>query len=148
MLSPAVGPADALGDRASIKQVTSSTDWRFNYLPQPALPGFQDKATQDSLFQWGLRDNMYCAKFTFDAHLPEWEVDQFVQDFFACPQVCASLKVLNGSGAWGKMQPTPGALDATEQRVVVQRMAHTVTSLAFFDKIHEHGGWNGGSLLV
>ena len=104
-------------------------------------------------------NNLSITKFTFDAHLAEWEGEAFVDAFFAHPHVTGHLRLLRPSGSWGPMpcvrstasaaaaaecaHPGPGesehASSLSLDRVQRLPMAHSVTSLAFFDRIAAHG---------
>jgi hypothetical protein len=147
--SHTTGVAVSGGNSGNAGHKGQAKDWRFARLPSPKLPGFQAPETQEALFKWGMRDAMYIEKFTFDAHLAGWEVRAFVAAFFAEPQVTGHLRVLGRGGGWGRMpvasSSAAGGEPKPEQGVGLEEMEHTVTSLAFFDRISEGGkrGWGG-----
>jgi hypothetical protein len=46
------------------------------------FPGFGHKDTQELLFKWGMKENCYIKKYTFDQHFQPYLIDNFLDDFF------------------------------------------------------------------
>lgn len=89
------------------------------------------KEIQPNLFRWGMQENTWVSKFSFDQYFQPYEINDFLLNFFNDPSVRCSLKVLGLNGTWGTM----GKVKSLQ----IEDTAHTITSLSFFDRLYANG---------
>ena len=103
---------------------TSAKKYNFTEFPQAKFPGFESKEVQELLFKWGMQDHCYLKRFTFDQGFKEYDLDNFLRDFFH-NNPC--VKVLGSRDRWGTL--------GNVKRVEIEETLHSVTSLSFFDRL-------------
>lgn len=111
--------------------VFSERKFSFHALEDFRFKGFHDKSMQEQFYKWGLRENSYLRKFTFDQFLQPYEVDQFLMEFFNDALVNGQIKVMGTFDRWGSL--------GTVSKIEKEETAHSVTSLSFFDKLYKGG---------
>jgi hypothetical protein len=84
--------------------------------------GFQQ--ARPFLFKWGIQEQFYVMRFSYDQYLSTYDLPRFLKDLFSHP----SIKVRQNE-SWSALGP----VDA----VAYTELSHTVTSLDFFDRL-EH----------
>ncbi|KAJ3173440.1 hypothetical protein HDU87_007601 [Geranomyces variabilis] len=120
--------ATAAAMQASAKD-KAAADNRFRFTPidDYRAAGFHSKEVQELLFKWGMQDHAWLRKFTYDAHFQPYELDAFLLALFNDAGAGQAMRVLGTRDRWARL----GAVT----RVDAEPTTHTVTSLAFFDKL-------------
>ncbi len=78
-----------------------------------------------------MQDHMYLAKFSYDQFFQPYQIETFLYDFLNDAQVQGRLKALGQNDSWGRL--------GSVTRIEKEEMAHSVTSLDFFDRLKDHG---------
>ncbi|KAJ3114440.1 hypothetical protein HK100_001660 [Physocladia obscura] len=122
-------PAAAAAENGIVTfRAAADTKFKFVWMEKAKLEGFSDKDVQASLFKWGMQDHMYIKRFGFDRDLHAYDdVNSFLLDFFNDGEVNSHLKAMGTKDRWCTL--------GRVTRIEKEETLHTVTSLAFFDRL-------------
>jgi hypothetical protein len=59
----------------------------FGSVSNAKYQGFSSREMQDNLYKWGMKDNSYVIKYTYDQYFQAYQAKQFLLDFFNDPNV-------------------------------------------------------------
>jgi hypothetical protein len=99
-----------------------------------SFSGFNSLKIQDNLAKWGMKDNMYMARFHYDQVFREQydSIDSFLLQFFNSQNVNATLKTKASNSGWGSL----GAVEG----IKLEKINATSTSLDVFDRLVANRG--------
>ncbi|KAI9324690.1 hypothetical protein DFJ73DRAFT_232367 [Zopfochytrium polystomum] len=105
--------------------------FHFSNRPNAKFAGFHSNDLQELLFKWGMTDHCYMKTFSYNRFLENYETEKFILDFFNDPDVNPNLPVLGTKDRWSTLGKV--------KSVTKEACKHTVTSLAFFDRLQTNG---------